>query len=179
MIDKISWRLKAGLLFIFCLILAKYVLVPLHARQNENIQSIKLYKRAVAQKKSLIGSESRIDSALQKAKSSYEETAQFYYQDFSDVQSLQLKLQKEMEQLSESCGVKIKSTDWLYPSEGHIVQAPIKIKSEGAPDRIIEFIHAVESGKHFFSVDRLKIVSGGKSSTVRAELDVSAYGIAD
>ena len=179
MFDKISWRLKVGLVFIFCLVLAKFVLAPLCEWRSENIQSIKLYKRAVAQKKRLIGSEGRINSTLQKAESSYKKASEFYYQDFSDAQALQLKLQKKMERLSESCGVTIKSTDWLYPSEGHIVQAPIKIKCEAAPDRIIEFIHAVESEKHFFSVDRLKITSRAKSSTVHAELDVSAYGIAD
>ena len=172
----ISWRIKAGLAVVICLVLAKFVLAPLYEWQDKTIQRIKVFQRAVAQKKALIGNESSLNTVLQKSESSFKEAAKFYYRDFSDTQSLQLMLQKEMERLSASCGVKIKSSDWLYPSEGYIVQAPIKIRCEAAPHQVIKFIHAIENGKRFFSVDRLKITSRGKSSTLSAELDVSAYG---
>ena len=175
--DKISWRIKAGLVAALCLVLAKFVLAPMYEWQDETIQRIKVFQRAVAHKKALIGSESRLNAVLQKAESSFKQAAKFYYRDFSDTQSLQLMLQKEMERLSASCGVKIKSSDWLYPSEGYIVQAPIKIRCEAAPHEIIKFIYAVENGRHFFSVDRLKMTSRGKSSTMNAEFDISAYGI--
>ena len=177
MLDKISWRIKAGLALVICFVLAKLVLAPLYEWQDKTIQRIKVFQRSVAQKKALIGNETRLNAVLQKAESSFKETAKFYYRDFSDTQSLQLMLQKEMERLSASCGVKIKSSDWLYPSEGYIVQAPIKIRCEAAPQQIIKFIHAIENGRHFFSVDRLKMTSRSKSSTLSAELDVSAYGV--
>ena len=177
MLDKVSWRVKMGLAVAICLVLANFVLVPMYEWQDETIQRIKVFQRSVAQKKALIGNEAKIDTMLQKAESSFKETAKFFYRDFSDTQSLQLMLQKEMERLSASCGVKIKSTDWLYPSEGYIVQSPIKIRCEAAPHQIIKFIHAIENGSSFFSVDMLKMVSRGKSSTLSAMLDVSAYGI--
>ena len=177
MLDKISWRVKAGLAVAFCLVLAKFGLVPLYEWQDKTIQRVKVFQRAVAQKKALIGNQGKIDTILQKAEASFKEAAKFYYRDFSDTQSLQLILQKEMERLSASCGVKIKSTDWLFPSEGDVVQAPIKIRCEAPPAQIIKFIHAIENGKRFLSVDRLKLTSRGKSSTVGAELDVSAYGV--
>lgn len=177
MLDKISWRVKAGLVVALCLVLAKFVLVPLYEWQEKTIQRINVFQKAVTQKKVMVGNESRLNAVLQKAESSFKEVAKFYYRDFSDTQSLQLILQKEMERLSASCGVKIKSSDWLYSSEGYIVQAPIKIRCEAAPHQIIKFIHAIENGRRFFSVDRLKMTSRGKSSTLIAELDVSAYGV--
>lgn len=174
---KMSWRAKAGLAVALCLVLTKFSLVPLHEWQDETIQRIKVFQKVVAQKKALIGNESSINTVLKNAESSFKDVARFYYRDFSDTQSLQLMLQKEMERLSTSCGVKIKSSDWLYPSEGYIVQAPIKIRCEAEPQQIIKFIYAIENGERFFSVDRLKMTSRGKSSTLSVELDVSAYGI--
>ena len=176
-LDKISWRVKAGLVAALFLILTKFVLAPLYEWQDETIQRIKVLQRAVVQKKALIGNEKKIDTLLERAESSFEETAKLFITDFSDAQSLQLMLQKEMERLSESSGAKINRTNWLYPSEGDIVQAPIKISCEATPEQVIKFLSAIESGKHFFSVDRLKIVSRGKSPTISAEIDVSAYGL--
>ena len=100
-----------------------------------------------------------------------------FYTDFTDTQAIQLHLQKELEQLSLSTGLKIINTDWLYPSEGDIIQAPIKINLEATMEQLVRFIHGIESGKRFLSVDNLKIVSKARSSTLRAELIVSAYGI--
>jgi hypothetical protein len=177
MFDKMSWRAKAGLAIALCLVLARFGLAPLYEWQDETIQKIKVRQKAVAHKKALIGNESRINTTLRKAESSFKQVEQFYYRDFSDTQSLQLRLQKEMERLSASCGVKIKSSDWLYPSEASLVQVPIKIRCEATPYQIIKFIHAIENGKHFFSVDRLQLTARGKSSVLFVELEVSAYGI--
>ncbi|NIA11249.1 MAG: hypothetical protein GWP10_16385 [Nitrospiraceae bacterium] len=176
-LGRVSWQIKAGLVTVLCLVLIKFLLVPLYEWQDETIQRIKVLQKVVVQKKALVGNESRLNTLLQKEESSFKEISKFYYHNFSDAQALQLKLQKKMERLSASCEVKIKSTDWLYPSEGHIVQAPIKIRCEAVPNQIIKFIHAIESSRHFFSIDRLKIISRAKSSVIYVELDVSAYGV--
>lgn len=176
-LDKITWRIKAGLVAALLLGVVKFGLAPLYEWQDETVQRIKVLQKAVAQKKALIGNEHMIDNMLQNAENSFKQAIQFYYTDFSDTQSLQLLLQKEMERLSASAGVKIKNIDWLYPSEGDIIQAPIKLRLEATMDQLIRFIHSIENGKRFLSLNRLRIISRHKASTLNAELDVSAYGV--
>jgi len=176
MLDKLSWRIKIGLIIVFVLVLVKFILVPLSGWQDLTRQRIKILQRSIAQKKSLIGNEARINELLKKAEFSYKETIKFYFTNFSDTQSLQLILQKEMERLSVSSGVKIKNTDWPYPLKNEIVKAPIRIKCEAAPDQMIRFVRAIEQAPHFFSIDQLKMISKQKSSTITAEFDISAYG---
>lgn len=176
-LGTLSWRLKAGLVVALLLILIRFVLTPLYEKQDETIQRVKVLQQAVAKKKALIGNEEKIDALLEQTKSSLEDTLKYYYQDFSDTQALQLTLQKEIEDLTSSQGIKIERKDWLYPSEGEIVQVPIKIICESEPQKIMGFLSAVENAERFLSVDRLKITSKGSSSTVRAEIDVSGYGI--
>ena len=100
-----------------------------------------------------------------------------FVKDFSDAQSLQLVMQKEVERLAAASGVQIKRTNWLYPSEGEIVQAPIKINCVASPAQMMHFLSAIESGEHFFAVDMLKIISRGNTSSISAEIGVSAYGL--
>lgn len=176
-IAKSDWHIKAGLFAAICLAIIKFVLSPFGEWQDRTIQEIKVLQKAVAVKKALLNNKSRLKAALQKAESCFEETSKLYYHDFSDAQALQLILQKEMERLAVSCKVKIKSSNWLYPSENYVVQAPVKIQCEAEPEQIIKFLYAIESSRYFFSVDRLKTVSRVKASTLIAELDVSAYGI--
>ncbi len=177
LIDKMSWRVKAGLIVISGIVLVKFGLLPLYEWQDDTMQRIRVFKRAVAQKKALIGNESRLNDTLQKAESFYKAAAQFYFQDFAEPQALQLMMQKEIEHSAASIGIKIKSTDWLPPSEGYIVQVPIKIRCEATPDQILKFLQNIESGKRFFSVDRLKLSTRSQSAPLSAELYVSAYGV--
>lgn len=176
-LGTLSWRLKAGLVVALLLILIRFVLTPLYEKQDATIQRVQVLQQAVAKKKALIGNEKKIDALLEETQSSLEDVLKYYYQDFSDTQALQLTLQKEIEELASSQGVKIGRKDWLYPSEGEIVQVPIKIMCESEPQKIMGFLSAVENAERFFSVDRLRITSQGNSSTIRAEIDVSGYGV--
>ena len=176
-LGTLSWRLKAGLGVALLLILVRFVLTPLYEKQDATIQRVQVLQQAVAKKKNLIGNEEKIDALLEETQSSLEDVLKYYYQDFSDTQALQLTLQKEIEELASSQGIKIGRKDWLYPSEGEIVQVPIKIMCESEPQKIMGFLSAVENAERFFSVDRLRITSQGNSSTIRAEIDVSGYGI--
>jgi len=176
-LGTLSWRLKAGLVVALLLILVRFVLTPLYEKQDATIQRVQVLQQAVAKKKNLIGNEEKIDALLEETQSSLEDVLKYYYQDFSDTQALQLTLQKEIEELASSQGIKIGRKDWLYPSEGEIVQVPIKIMCESEPQKIMGFLSAVENAERFFSVDRLRITSQGNSSAIRAEIDVSGYGI--
>jgi Tfp pilus assembly protein PilO len=177
LIGKLSWRIKAGMIVILSLFLMRFGLVPLYEWQGEIKQRIMVFKRAVAQKKAMIGSERRMDSLLQRAESRQKAVAQFFYQGYAESQTIQLAMQKEIERSAASIGVKINSTDWLPISEGDIVQVPIKIKCVATPDQILKFLQNMESGKRFFSVDRLSLSRRRRSAVLSAELDVSAYGV--
>jgi hypothetical protein len=174
---SISWRLKAGLTTAFLLILIRFGLIPIYDWQDKTIQRIKVVQQAVAKKRALMGNEDKIDALLMKTESSFEDTLKYYYQDFSDTQALQLTFQKEIEELASSQGVKTGRKDWLEPSEGEVVQVPIKIVCEAEPQKIMAFLSSIENADRFFSVDRLKIISQGRSSTIKAEIDVSGYGV--
>lgn len=176
---KMTWRLKAGLAAAVFLAILKFGLSPLYEWRGEALQRIESLKESVAVKKTLIGKKSGFQALLGKAKLSHDEVLQSYYRDFTDPQSLQLILQKEMERLSSSCNVKITSTDWLYASREDVVQAPIKLICTGSVDDIIRLIAAVETDKKFLSIDRLQIISRPSAVLVRAEMGVSAYGIKD
>ena len=175
--NTLSWRLKAGITLALILVLVKFALVPLYAWQDETLDMIQVLQKGLAQKKALMGNEQRIDELLKRSESALEEVLTYYYQDFSDPQSLQLLLQKEIEQLSSASDVKIKSKDWLPLSAGDIIRAPIKIRCEGIPASLFGFISAIENADHFFTVDRLTLTSQGKSSMIQADMDISAYGI--
>lgn len=174
---KMTWQLKAGLAAVMLLTLLKFGLAPLYDWRGETLQRIESLKESVAVKKTLIGKKTGFHALLEAAKSAYDEVLQAYYQDFTDPQSLQLILQKEMERLSSSCNVKITSTDWLYASKEDVVQAPIKLICEGSVDDIIRLIAAVETDKKFVSIDRLQIISRPTDPLVKMELGISAYGI--
>lgn len=176
---KMTWQLKAGLTVVALLAILKFGLVPLYEWRGETLQRIKSLKESVAVKKALMGRKSGFHVLLDEAKSSYEEVLQSYYQDFTDPQSLQLKLQKEVERLSSSCNVKIKSTEWLYSSKEDVVRAPIKLICEAPINDIMRLIAAVETDKKFLSIDRLQIISRPTAILVLAEIGISAYGIKD
>lgn len=172
---KLSPRARAGILLICGLVLFRYGLLPFYHWRAETIQEIKMLQRSVARKKALVGREKQIALELKQAESAFTGAAKFYYRDFPDTRALQLKLQKELERLAKTCGVEIKSSDWLYPSEGSIVQVPIKIECAAAPRQIISFIHALESAGHFFTIDQLDMVARHRASTLNVRLVVSAY----
>lgn len=174
---KITWRVKAGLIAALLLVIVKFVVFPLNEWKDDALHRISVLQMGVAKKKVLIGNEEKVNVLVEKAESFFNETAKYFYTNFSDTRSLQLVLQKEMEQLASAGGVKIKRKSWLYPTEGEIIKAPIKIKCEAGTDEIIQFIYAIESLKYFISVDRLKITSRNNSSVLQAELDISAHGL--
>jgi hypothetical protein len=172
-----TWQVKAGLAAVLLLVVIKFVLVPLSKWQDETIQKIQVLQTAVAKKEALIGNEKEIDKLLKKAESSHTETAKHYKTDFSDSKSLQFKLQAQMEKLAKKSGIEITNTKWLFPSEGEIIQAPIRISCEGNPKKIIHFLSLIENGRHFTSVDILRIRSRDNSPIIRAEIHVSTYGL--
>lgn len=172
---KLSPRARAGILLICGLVLFRYGLIPFYHWRAETVQEIKMLQHSVARKKAMVGREKQIALELKQAESAFTEAAKFYYRDFTDTRALQLKLQKELERLSQTCGVKIKSSDWLYPTEGYIVQVPIKIECDAATPRIIKFIHALESAGHFFTIDQLDMIARHRTSTLNVRMVVSAY----
>ena len=174
---KMTWQLKGGLAVAALLAILKFGLAPLYDWRGETLQRIESLKESVVVKKTLIGKKSGFKVLFVKAKSAYDEVLGAYYQAFTDPQSLQLILQKEMERLASACNVKIASTDWLYASKEDVVQAPIKLICTGSVDDIIRLIAAVEAGKKFVSIDRLQITSRSGAELVKAEIDISAYGV--
>ena len=174
---KMTWQLKAGLATAALLALIKFGLVPLYEWRGETLERIESLKESVAVKKALIGKKSGFEALLAEAKSSYQVLGRFYYKDFTDAQGLQLKLQKAVEQLSSSCNVEIKSTEWLYASKEEVVQASIKLICEAPVDNIIKLIALLETDRKFLSIDRLQIISRSAATLVRAEICLSAYGV--
>ena len=88
-----DWRIKAGLAVCLFLVVLRFGLIPLYEWQDETVQKIKVLQKVVAQKKSLIGNEGRLNTVLQKAETSFNGAMKFYYTGFSDLQALQLVLQ--------------------------------------------------------------------------------------
>jgi len=173
---NVSRRLKISLIVVLVLALIRFVFVPLSEWQDRTIERIQLLQTSVGQKRSLIGQEKAIGSLFEQATTNFGEVSQLFVKNFSDPQSLQLFLQKEMERLSTTNGVKINRTNWLPASAGEIVQAPIKLTCEATPENLMKFLAAIETAKYFFSVDILKITSSESSATLSVEVDVSAYG---
>ena len=174
---KISWWLRAGLAAVICLFVVKYGLIPFCRWQDETVQKIGRLQGVVARKEALIGGEDEINAQLRRAVLDLEAVEKLYYRNFTDTQALQLWLQKEIERLAAASGVKIKSSDWLYPSEGYIVQVPIKLRCEAEPFQLITFIYAIENSERFFTIDKLMITARDRSATLIVEGDLSAYGI--
>jgi len=177
MSTKSSWRIRLGLAIALGIVVIKFGVIPFYGWKFDVIDEIELLKKSVAHKQAFAGSELEINEALQNVKNSFEQAVGFYYNDFSDVRSIQLKLQKDIEKISLSTGVNIKNTNWLYPSGRNIVHVPIKIMMETKLDRLVEFIKTIENDNKFLSVDILKITSRRNSSVLSVMLEVSAYGI--
>jgi Tfp pilus assembly protein PilO len=173
---KMSWRLKAALAAVLVVCVIRFGLVPLFDWHDSAMAKIKVLQGAVARKKALLANEGRLNELLEQARASFNETAQWLYLDVPDAQALQLRLQQELETLALAAGIRIGTTTWLSPSPGDIVQAPVKVRCEGAPDQLMRFIQRIETGERFLTIDRLVITAQGRTSTVTAELDVSAYG---
>lgn len=178
MLKGVSIRIKIGIAIAVCLVVMRFVLFPFYDWQQATVEKVNILGRSVEKKKALIGNEKKIDALLQEAQSSFKKAMKFYYTDFSDPQALQLVLQKKIEAVSTACGVKIKSTNWLYPSGGYIVQAPIKIRCEAPPLQIIHFIKAIEGNDRFFSINRVNIIGNGTRGSLNAEFEISAFGVA-
>ena len=98
--NNLSWRLKAGIILALILIVVRFALLPLYEWQDGVLDIIHVQQKSLAQKKALIGNEKEIDGLLKKSRTALENVMNRYYHDFSDPQSLQLTLQKEMERLS-------------------------------------------------------------------------------
>jgi len=175
-LGKISWRLKAGLAAVLVVCVVRFGLVPLFQWRDAAMDRIKVLQGAVGRKKALIANEGRLKELLQQAESSFNEAAQWLHVDFPDPQSLQLRLQQEIETLASTIGINIATTTWLHPSAGDIVQAPVKVRCEGTPEQLMQFIQGIETGERFLTIDRLVLSAPGRTATVTAELDVSAYG---
>lgn len=177
MSDKSSLRIRLGLAIALGLVIIKFGILPFLSWKCDTIDEIKLLKKSVAHKQAFAGSESKVNEALQNVKDSFEQAVGFYYNDFSDVRSIQLKLQKDIEKIPLSTGVNIKNTNWLYPSGENVVQVPIKIMMDTTLDGLVAFIKAIENDNKFLSVDNLKITSRQNSSVLSVMLEVSAHGI--
>ena len=177
MFGRLPARIRIGIAIAICLVSVRFVLFPLYDWQQATVEKVKILGGSVERKKALIGNEKKIDALLRKARSSLKKAVKFYYTGFSDPQALQLVLQKKIEAVSAACGVKIKSTNWLPPSGGYIVQAPIKIRCEASPLRIIHFIKTIEGSDRFFAINRLRIIGDEKRGSLNAEFEISAYGV--
>lgn len=174
---KMTWQLRVGLAVVALLALIKFGWIPLFDWREETLLRINLLKESVGVKKALIGKKSDFQALLAGAKSSDEALSRFYYKDFTDPQSLQLRLQKQVERLASSHNVEIKSTEWLYASEGDVVRAPIKLVCAASVDDIIRLVAELETDRKFLSVDRLRMISRPTAALVNAEMNLSAYGI--
>ncbi len=173
---NLNWRVKAGLMVSLCLVIVRFGLVPLYEWQDQALERIKALQRTVSKKKALAGNERKIEAELQRARSFFNKVLKFYYSDFADPHALQLVLQKKIEAISARCGVNIKSTDWLYPTGDDVVQAPIKVRCDGQPLALLNFIKSIEEDDHFLSIDRINITANRRQGTLLAEFDISAFG---
>ena len=179
MVPKLTWQLKTGLIVAACLILIKFGLIPLYDWRSQIMLDISRFREAIAVKKTLVGKRDRLQGTLQEAKTAHETVTKFYHKGFSDPESLQLALQKEIEAISSTAGLSIRSKEWLPSSSGELVQVPIRLMCQAPIDDIIRFIAAVETYERFLTIDRLRIFCRPNKDTVSAEFNISAYGIRD
>jgi Tfp pilus assembly protein PilO len=175
MLAKSSLLIRQGLAVVLGLVIIKFAVLPFFSWKGDTVDEITLLKRSIAHKKAFAGSEPSINKDLQNMKGAFEQAAAFYYSDFSDIRSIQLKLQKDIEKISLSAGVNVKNTDWIHPSGETIISVPIKIMMETNIDRLVKFIKAIESHNKFLSIDNVKINSMQNSPLLRVMLEVWAY----
>ena len=170
-------NIRIGIVLVVVLAIVKFGYVPLSQFQEQTIERITVLQQAIARKKALVGHEHDLDQLVEQAKSAYESVARIYAQNFANAQALQLGLQTRVEKKAAELSVQIKSTDWLYASEGVPVKAALRLKCEGAPSDLLKLIIALESNPPFVTIDRLALDLRPGATIAKLTLDIVAYGL--
>jgi len=176
---QISGRLKAGVLILFILIGFKYILMPVIDWQKDIVNRAISLQQSVDRKKSLIGLEGQVEKVLQDSIILREQWCQHFETNLPDPQTWQLKLQKQMEELTQKLNITTSNVDWLPLVKGRVIGAPIKFRVKTTPENFMKLIYALENASHFIAIERINISTRRRSDTFIAELDVSAYGFSE
>lgn len=175
MILSIKYKLAIGAILL--ILVFQYGLMPLYDWREASIAHIQKLNRTLAKKNDLLRHTSEIQDRWQQAQTRLQEIERYYQSGFSDTQALQLGLQKRVEKICSEAGAKISNMDWLPVSEGDVIQSPIKLRLEAAPDKLYKILCDMESDAFFYSVDILRITARPNAETLMVELDMSSYGL--
>ena len=176
--NKINPKLKIGLLVVLFISFIKFAVLPLHNWQTKAINDFNQLRQTVAMKKTTADSEQEINILFQETETELTNLQTYFFQNFSGIKGLQLLAQQEMEKIAAGTGVELDSTDWLMLSESDsLIEAPVKILCAITPQKLMEFMAAIENNEHMLTIDYLRIHPRNNSALVQAELHVSIYGL--
>lgn len=173
----ISWQLQVALLLVLSFCFMNYGIAPVFQWQESTLQQIVTLKRAVNRKRNLVDRADQMTEMLHKAMASLEHSKKYFFNGLPDVQALQLKAQKVIEQNALNNEVQITSTDWLFASEGAIVKAPLRMRCSAEFKSLMHFIFELEKNPHFFAIESINIRPMSKSNELMVEMEISAFGI--
>jgi len=175
--QQISPRLRLGLGAIVAMLIIQYGLLPLLDWQQQRAKRVISLQETISRKKGLIGQEENITTLYEQYQTLRDGLAGRFEADIKDPQTLQLKLQKLIESLSVTLGVKIQNVDWMPVTKTGVVRGPVKFRLETTPELFINLINAIETKSEFLTIDTIRINARPQSLTITVELEISAYGL--
>ena len=173
----LSPLVRSGLILVLVLTGIRFGLQPLYANRERALTEIARLQRAIARKQALQQNQEKLAQRLDELDRRLYQTRRLYYRDFSKPENLQLKLQKEIEKLAAAHQVKLNKTYWLQPEGKTIVQAPLNLRATARPAALYAFLTAIESQKHFLTIDRIRISVLSRQKLLNLEMDLSAWGL--
>jgi len=168
-------KLLLALLILLCFL--KFVYLPLSQWKADSLDRIAVLKRSVAEKEHLLNQSGELEAMLGESANVLERASSLFWQDIGDPEELMLKVQKLMERLAPENGVSIESVQWGAPSGDSVIRAPVTVSLAAPPGHLLAFMAAVESAEKLYTLDRLRFVCRDRSTKIKADITVTAYGV--
>jgi hypothetical protein len=170
--------LKIALAVVLLLVGIQYGLLPAFEWHGETTGRVVSLRSSIARKKALIGNEARVDDLYRQSVEKLKQWQAFYPAGITDVNDLQLSLQKKVESLATQYGIATSNVDWLPGAAEGLSRATVRFRLETAPEPFMRMLNALETGSRFIAIDGIRIQTRSRSkSEFTAEIDVSAYAI--
>ncbi len=177
--QQMSFRFKVGVTILFFLIGVEYLLVPMVQWRNDMVNHLISLQKSIERKKAFIGMDRHVESVYKKNIAQRDQWRRYFETNLADPQSLQLKVQKQVEELTAQLNIKTISVDWLPATKGDIIQAPVKFRLASTPEAFMKLLFAIEQVPYFIAIDGINITARSPSETLLSELDLSAYGLSE
>jgi len=178
-LQQMSFRFKVGVTILFFLIGVEYLLVPIIQWRNDMVNHVISLQQSIAHKKAFIGMDRNVESVYKENIAQRDQWRRYFETNLVDPQSLQLKLQKQVEGLTAQLNIKTINVDWLPGTKGDIIQAPVTFRLESMPENFMKLLFAVEQLPYFVAIEGINIMTRSQSEMFIVKLDISAYGLSE